>query len=103
MAAMTVMRDLVETWRGRLWLGLFAMLLALTTGPAHGRALDVERDFCHAVSGAALGDDALSGLRLSFSGGPAGYKEGSLQLRCPRVGTAPRRQPALLVHNLPFD
>src|SRR3546814_8732066 len=99
MAAMTVMRDLVETWRGRLWLGLFAMLLALTTGPAHGRALDVERDFCHALSGAALGDDALSGLRFSCSGAPAGYQQGSLWLRAPLDGTAPRRDLALMVHN----
>src|SRR3546814_4712623 len=103
MAAMTVMRDLVETWRGRLWLGLFAMLLALTTGPAHGRALDVERDFCHAVSGAALGDDALSGLRFSCSGAPAGYQQGSLWLRVPLDGTAPRRDLALMVHNSRFD
>src|SRR3546814_7499554 len=100
---MTVMLDLVETWRGRLWLCRLSMLLALTTGPAHGRALDFERDFCHAVSGAALGDDALSGLRFSCSGAPAGYQQGSLWLRVPLDGTAPRRDLALMVHNSRFD
>src|SRR3546814_10398313 len=100
---MTVRLDLGETWRVRFWLGLCAMLLALTTGPAHGRALDVERDFCHALSGAALGDDALSGLRFSCSGAPSGYQQGSLWLRAPLDGTAPRRDLALMVHNSRFD
>src|SRR3546814_11134796 len=77
--------------------------LALTTGPANGRALDVERDFCHALSGAALGDDALSGLRFSCSGAPAGYQQGSLWLRAPLDDTAPRRDLALMVHNSRFD
>src|SRR3546814_18296205 len=79
------------------------MLLALSTGPSAGRSLDGERDVCHALSGAALGDDALSGLRFSCSGAPAGYQQGSLWLRVPPDGTAPRRDLALMVHNSRFD
>ena len=103
MAAMTATGDLVETWRGRLWLGLSALLLALIAAPAHARALDVERDFCHAVSGTTLDDDALSGLRFSCRGAPAGYQRGSLWLRTPLDGTVPRRDLALMVHNSRFD
>lgn len=100
---MTAMGDLVETWAGRLWLGLFAMMVALIAAPAHARALDVERDLCHAVSGTAPGDDALSGLRFSCSGAPAGYQQGSLWLRAPLGDAAPRRDVALMVHNSRFD
>src|SRR3546814_3400112 len=71
------MGDLVETWAGRLWLGLFGMLVVLIAAPAQARALDVERDLCHAVSGTALGDEALSSLRFSCRGTPTDYQQGS--------------------------
>ncbi|QCB57097.1 GGDEF domain-containing protein [Sphingopyxis sp. PAMC25046] len=100
---MTATGDLVKAWRGRLWLGLSALLLVLIAAPAHARALDVERDFCHAVSDTALGDDALSGLRFSCRGAPAGYQRGSLWLRAPLDGAVPRRDLALMVHNSRFD
>ena len=103
MAAMTAMRDLVETWSGRLWIGLSAMLLTLTAAPAHGRALDVERDLCHAVSGTALGDEALSSLRFSCRGTPTDYQQGSLWLRTSLDSVAPRRDLALMVHTSRFD
>lgn len=103
MAAMTAMGDLVKALRGRLWLGLSAMLLALIAAPAHAGSLDVERDLCHAASGTALGDDALSGLRFSCRGAPAGYQQRSLWLRAPLDGAAPRRDLALMVHNSRFD
>ena len=100
---MTAMGDLVETWHGRLWLGLFAVLLALIVAPAHARVIDVERDLCHAVSSTALGDDALSGLRFSCRGAPAGYQQASLWLRAPIDGAAPRSERAKKVPNTPCD
>src|SRR3546814_3729415 len=103
MAAMTAMGDLVETWAGRLWLGLFGMLVVLIAAPAQARALDVERDLCHAVSGTALGDEALSSLRFSCRGTPTDYQQGSLWLRTSLDGAAPRRDLALMVHNSRFD
>ena len=100
---MTAMRDLAETWRCRLWLGLCAMLFALIAAPAQGRALDVGRDFCHAVSGTALGDDALAGLRFSCSGTLTGYQDRSLWLRTSLDGEGASRDLALMVHNSRFD
>jgi len=100
---MTALRALGEPWCGRPWLGLFAMLLGLMAVPAHGRALDVERDLCHAVSSAALGDDAMTGLRFSCRGTPTAYQQGSLWLRTPIDGSGPHRGLALMVHNSRFD
>lgn len=100
---MTAMRDLAETWRGRLWLGLCAVLFALIAAPAQARSLDVGRDFCHAVSGTALGDDALDGLRFSCSGTPTGYQDRSLWLRTSLDGEGASRDLALMVHNSRFD
>src|SRR3546814_4012156 len=103
MAAMTAMGDLVETWAGRLWLGLFGMLVVLIAAPAQARPLEVELDLCHAVSGTALGDEALSSLRFSCRGTPTDYQQGSLWLRTSLDGAAPRRDLALMVHNSRFD
>lgn len=103
MAAMTALCDLLVTGCGRLWLGLSALLLALTTVPAHGRALDVDRDICHAVSGAELADEAMPALRFSCRGAPAGYQQKSLWLRAALGDVAPRRDLALMVHNSRFD
>ncbi len=100
---MTVMRDLGEAGCSRLWLGLSALILALLAVPAQGRALDVERDLCHAVSATALDDADLSKLRFSCQGKPAGYQKSSLWLRTALDGDMPRRNVALMVHLSRFD
>src|SRR3546814_13056244 len=101
MAAMTAMGDLVETWAGRLWLGLFGMLVVLIAAPAQARAPDVERDLCHSVSGTAPGDEALSRLRFSCRGTPKDSQQGSSGLRPSPDAAAPRRTRKRQIINSP--
>lgn len=96
-------RSPLATLCARLW-GLFAfMLLALPAAPAQARALGFERDLCHAVSGAALDDDALPRLRFACRGEPQDYQHRSLWLRTTLGESAPSDGLALMLHNSRFD
>ena len=68
------------------------------------RQLHINAPLCHAVGPLAAPDDALSALRFSCSGEPAGYRDGSLWLRAD-VGnrSEDRNGAALMVHFSRFD
>ena len=88
---------------GRLWGLLGLMLLTMPATPAQARALDVERDLCHAVSGTALGDDALPRLRFACRGTPDDYQKQSLWLRTTLDERPVQGGLALMLHNSRFD
>ena len=100
---MTGAGDILARLCRRLVLALAVTLLGLSSPPANARPLDVDRDFCHAESGAAVPDDSLAKLRFSCSGAPAGYQNGSLWLRAAIDDGALRRDLALMVHHSRFD
>ena len=101
---MTAAGDLVTKLCSRLVPGLAALLLGWPAAPATARALDVDRDVCHAVSDTRLPDKSLSALRFSCQGTPAGYQQGSLWLRAPLGDAAAQRgDVALMVHQSRFD
>ena len=88
----------------RLGLGFALLVLALWVVPATATTLDVERDMCHAASGAGLPDTRVSTVRFSCSGALAGYQQGSLWLRARLDGADARRgDVALMVHHSRFD
>ena len=88
---------------GRLWGLLGLMLLTMPATPAQARVLDVERDLCHAVSGTALGDDALPRLRFACRGTPDDYQKQSLWLRTTLDERPVQGGLALMLHNSRFD
>ncbi|WP_188236097.1 GGDEF domain-containing protein [Sphingopyxis sp. LK2115] len=96
-------RALLATLCGRLvvWLGL--MLLAAPMSSAQARALDVERDLCHAVTDTALSDDALHRLRFACRGAPQDYQGRSLWLRTTLDARPVQDGLALMLHNSRFD
>lgn len=84
--------------------GMFALLLLVFfSAPAEARALDIERDLCHAVSATALSDDALPRLRFTCRGEPQAYQSRSLWLRAVPDARAPQGGLAVMVHNSRFD
>lgn len=84
--------------------GMFALLLLVFfSAPAEARALDIERDLCHAVSATALSDDALPRLRFTCRGEPQAYQRRSLWLRAVPDARAPQGGLAVMVHNSRFD
>ncbi len=89
---------------GRLGLGFAVLVLAMWAAPAAAGTLDVDRDLCHAQTGAAGRDSSLPTLRFSCSGSPADYQQGSLWLRAPLEGPGARRgDVTLMVHQSRFD
>lgn len=100
---MSAGRSLLATLCDRLWALFGLLLLALPAAPAQARALDVERDLCHAVSGTALGDDALPRLRFACRGTPEDYQGRSLWMRTSLDERAPKGGLALMLHNSRFD
>ncbi|WP_447749779.1 diguanylate cyclase domain-containing protein [Sphingopyxis fribergensis] len=88
----------------RLGLGWLVLVLAVWGAPASAATLDLDRDLCHAASGAAVPDNDLPGLAFSCSGSPSGYQQGSLWLRGALDGPGARRDDvALMVHHSRFD
>lgn len=100
---MTAGGSLLVTPGGRLWLGLLFLLAAVLPAPATARALDVDRDFCHAVSATSLSDAALPRLHFSCAGPPHDYQRRSLWLRTALDPKAPQGRLALMLHNSRFD
>lgn len=96
-------RSPLATLCGRIGFLLGLMLLAMAAAPAQARALDVERDLCHAVSGTALGDDALPRLRFACRGAPENYEKRSLWLRTTLDERPVQGGLALMLHNSRFD
>ncbi|AJA06983.1 diguanylate cyclase [Sphingopyxis fribergensis] len=85
-------------------LGLALLALVLWAVPAAAATLDIDRDLCHATSGADLPDARGPTLRFACSGTPTGYQQGSLWLRAPLDGPgAQRGDVALMVHHSRFD
>ncbi|WP_338426603.1 GGDEF domain-containing protein [Sphingopyxis kveilinensis] len=96
-------RSPFATLCGGFWVFFGLLLLAVPAAPAQARALDVERDLCHAVTGAALNDDALSRLRFTCRRTPENYHGRSLWLRGTLKETPVQGGLALMLHNSRFD
>jgi len=89
---------------GRLALGFAWCLLMLSAAPAKAETLHVDRELCYAQSGIDVADDALTSLRFSCTGAPAGYHRASLWLRTdPEHLPISRSDLALMVHQSRFD
>lgn len=101
---MTSAGDIRGDLCGRLAFALIGVVLLCLAFPAQAAPLSLNREFCHAVSAADMGDDALPELRFSCSGEPAGYQQRSLWLQASLDGakTAGISQ-ALMVHYSRFD
>ena len=96
-------RSLLATLCGRLAALLGLILLAASASSAQARALDVERDLCHAVTDTTPSDDALHRLRFVCHGAPQDYQGRSLWLRISLDARPVQDGLALMLHNSRFD